>query len=137
MPPNKKARDLATTGFDYCLDPRFRGDWRFSKFVNSLRKPSRLLTDNRYATAILRPSGFVAAQYGGAFFALADGLDGVRFDAVRNQIVLHSGCAAFAESQVVFAGAAFVTMTFDGHFACAVFLQPSCLTVERRTGFRA
>jgi len=72
------------------------------------------LGNNRHATAVLRPGGFVAAQHGRTFLAVADGLQLVARNTQLGQEILGGGGAPVAESQVVLGRAAFVAMALDG-----------------------
>src|ERR1700753_2012339 len=63
--------------------------------------------------AILRPAGDVVADRDRAFLAVGDRAHAARIDTVRRHIGLDRLGAAGAERDVVFAGAAFVRVTFD------------------------
>src|SRR5262245_8882709 len=103
---------------------------------NAARKTGWLLED-RDAAAVLRPRGLIALRHLRPLLAVADGLDAVRIDALRNQVVADGVGPAFAESQVVLAGAALVAVAFDGDCVVGVLTEPSRLLVQRFLGIGA
>src|SRR4051812_2657576 len=69
--------------------------------------------DDGDAAAILCPAAFVGLGADRAFLAVGNGFDPSGRDALAHQKLLHGIGAAGAQRQVVFAGAAFVGMTFN------------------------
>src|SRR5690606_6685680 len=78
---------------------------------------------HRDGAAVLGPGGLGVTRIVRPLLAVADGLDTVRGDAERDQIVLDRGRAPVAESEVVLPRAALVAVTLDGHGLRAVGLQ--------------
>src|SRR3546814_9417145 len=66
------------------------------------------------------------------FLAIADDVDAARVDAERCQIIFRGIGTAFAERDVVIAGAAFVGMAFERDANRRVALQPLRLALQRR-----
>jgi hypothetical protein len=66
------------------------------------------------AAAVCLPAFLVALGAERLFFAVADGVQAVGGDTELHQVILDGSSAAIAEDQVVFSGAAFVAMAFDG-----------------------
>src|SRR5208283_3628176 len=66
------------------------------------------------AAAVLLVTGFVGRGAEGLFLAVADGGEAVGRNAQADEILFDGGSAAITESEVVFGGAAFVAMAFDG-----------------------
>src|SRR5208337_3467187 len=71
-----------------------------------------LLSVDEMAAAVLLVALFVGRCAEGLFLAVADGGEAVGRNAQADEILLDGGGAAIAESEVVFGGAAFVTMAF-------------------------
>src|SRR5208283_5010205 len=66
------------------------------------------------AAAVLLVAGFVGRGAEGLFLAVADGGEAVGRNALAEEILFVGDGAAIAEREVVFGGAAFVAMAFDG-----------------------
>src|SRR5260370_8483948 len=88
------------------------------------------------AAAVLLPAGFVARGAERLLLAEADGADAVGRHAQRNNVLLHSVGSAIAEAQVVFRGAAFIAVAFDGHPEARIVLQEVRGCRERGAGIR-
>src|SRR5205085_6190949 len=73
-------------------------------------------------------SGRAFARTGGAFFAVADGLNASRIDAERHQKFFSRLRAPLAQTDVVFFGAARIAVAFNAEGYCAVrrLRQPRC-----------
>ena len=88
------------------------------------------LLQDRHAAAILRQADSSLSGDLRPLLAIADGLDAVRIDAVRHEIVAHRVRAPFAERQVVFARAALVAVTLDSDGVVAILAEPRRLAVQ-------
>src|SRR5260370_40211098 len=86
--------------------------------------------------AVLLPAGFVALRAEGLLFAEADGAEAVGGNAQRNNVLLDGVGPANAQGQVVFRGAAFVAVAFDGRFEPRIVLQEVRGCRERGAGIR-
>src|SRR3546814_8150384 len=93
-----------------------------------------LLADNDgHRAAVLGIGRFGRAEFGRTFLAIADDVDAARVDAERCQIIFRGIGTAFAERDVVIAGAAFVGMAFERDANRRVALQPLRLALQRRS----
>src|SRR6185295_1700328 len=93
--------------------------------------------ENGNGATVLRPAGDIVADRDRTFLAERDRPHPLRLDTTRDEIVAHRLRTPRAKRDVVFAGAAFVSMTLDGELAVlAVVGQPLRLLVQRRAGLR-
>src|SRR4029077_912372 len=82
-----------------------------------------LLRRDEVATAVCLPALLVALCAERLFLAVADGVQAVRGDTELHQVILDGSSAAIAEDEVVFGGAAFVAVAFDGRLHLRVSPQ--------------
>src|SRR6266436_4330498 len=75
------------------------------------------------AATVLLPATFVVFHAEGLFLAVADGAQPVRGNTQRDEVLLHGAGAAIAKPEVVFGGAALVTVSFDGRLDLRIILQ--------------
>src|SRR5216683_1314771 len=75
------------------------------------------------AATVLLPAAFLALRAERLFLAVADGAQPVCGNSERDDVLLHGAGAAIAEAQIVFRGAALVTVSFDGRLDLRVVLQ--------------
>src|SRR5690348_436324 len=94
------------------------------------------LLNRRYAATILGPARLVRFDAHRTLFAVGDRLHTAGADAERLQVVLHRIGTALTQTEVVFAGAALVAVTFDSHGAGRVLVQPRGLTTQDRLSGR-
>src|SRR5690606_8839976 len=88
-------------------------------------------TQHGDSAAVLRPARDVVADGNRALLAVGNCADAVGGNALRDEEVARSSCAASTKRQVVFAGTAFVGMTLDGDRVLGVTVQPLGLTGKR------
>src|SRR4051812_33559623 len=93
--------------------------------------------DGRVAVTVLGPGLFGRAGVDRTLLAERDRLDAGARDALGDQEVTHGVGAAGAESQVVFAGAAFVGAAFDADLHGRIAVQPLGLPAQHRLGVGA
>src|ERR1700731_4397064 len=89
------------------------------------------------ATAVLLPAGFVGFHAEGLFLAVADGVEIGGRDAEVDEVLLDGVGTAIAQSEVVFGGAAFVAVAFDGDVGLGIALAEgsgflTCIAGVRR-----
>src|SRR6185312_5081535 len=89
------------------------------------------LLKGRDADTVASPGALVGADGLRTLLAVADGLDAVGGDALRDQVLAHRVGAPLTQRKVVLAGAAFVALAFDGDRIVGVLLQPLGLLGER------
>jgi hypothetical protein len=92
--------------------------------------------NDRHRAAVLGIGFFGRTEFGRTFLAIADDVDPRRIDAERREIVFRGIGAAFAERDIVVAGAAFVGMAFERDADGGVALQPLRLVLQRRLVLR-
>src|SRR5471030_412943 len=90
------------------------------------------LLQRGHAATVAGPGAFVGADDFRPFLAVADGLNAVGGQALRNQVLADGRRAALAQCEVVLTRAALVAMAFDGDLVVRVLLQPSSLLVQGR-----
>ena len=88
------------------------------------------------AAAVLLPAGFVGLHAEGLFLAEADGAEISGRNAEVDKVLLDGVGAAIAKSKVVFGGAAFVAVAFDGDVGEWVALEEGSGLFERYAGVR-
>ena len=81
----------------------------------AVKNLSVTLVQNGRRAAVLRPRSFIGTGCDRTFFTVRDNADASRVDALSKQIVTSGSGAALTEGKVVLAGAALVTMAFNGH----------------------
>src|SRR5258708_40001341 len=81
------------------------------------------------AATILLPAGLIALGAEGLLLAEAGGIEAVSRNAQRLEILLDGVGTAAAKTQIVFRGATFVAVAFDGYFDWG-------LALEKVRGFR-
>src|ERR1700732_1222683 len=96
-----------------------------------------LLSFDEVAAAILLPAGFVALRAEGLFLAEANGADAIAGDPQGDEILLNGACAAIAEREVVFGGAALVAVALDGDANLRIVAQEVSRFGEGFAGIRA
>lgn len=99
--------------------------------------PAPALVENGRGATVLRPGGLGRTGGDRALLAVGDHLDAGLIDALRQQEVTGGRSPALAKSEVVFAGATLVTMTFDGDGDGRVGVQETGLTKQRTLGVAA
>src|SRR6516162_4726890 len=97
---------------------------------------TKLSVDGGDGYAVLGPRFFVRADDNRAFLAIADSRDPGCGNPRGDKDVLDRLSAALAESQIIFAGAALIAMTFDRHGDVRVAPQPISLTGQDLLRFR-
>jgi len=88
------------------------------------------------AAAVLLPAGFVGLHAEGLFFAEADGVEISGRNAEVDKVLLDGVGAAIAKGEVVFSGAAFVAVAFDGDVSEWVALEEGSGLFESYAGVR-
>jgi hypothetical protein len=107
---------------------------RRRRFIFVYRTKRRLLVDRRHAATVLRVAGLVGVGADRTLLAVGDRADPRLIDAESRQVVRDRVRAAFAERQVVLAGAALVAVTLDGDGVLRILLQPSRFLLQLRLG---
>src|SRR5271168_2324044 len=102
---------------------RFMTFWLATGARSQYDSALALVGFDEVAATVLLPAFFVAFGAEGLFFAEADGAQAVGGDALRDEVLLDGAGATVAEAQVVFRGAAFVAMAFDGHSELRIVAQ--------------
>ena len=88
------------------------------------------------AAAVLLPAGFVGLHAEGLFLAEADGVEISGRNAEVDKVLLDGVGAAIAKGEIVFSGAAFVAVAFDGDVGEWVALEEGSGLFERYAGVR-
>src|SRR5438105_2081702 len=106
--------------------------WRFGQKEGARRANPATLTsvDGGHAAAVLRVGGIVWMRHRRPLLAVADRLHPPSGDAERAEHVLHRLSTAFAEREVVFAGAALVGVPLDRHGDIGIAPQPLRLALQ-------
>src|SRR6266404_2363626 len=91
---------------------------------------------NEMAAAVLLPAGFVGLHAEGLFLAEADGIEISGRNAEVDKVLLDGVGAAIAKGEIVFSGAAFVAVAFDGDVGEWVALEECSGLFERYAGVR-
>ena len=73
-----------------------------------------LVQNGRRAT-VLRPGGFAGTSCDRPLFTVGNNANASRVNALGKQIVASGSGTTLAKGEIVLAGAALVTMAFDGH----------------------
>src|SRR5262249_59954562 len=87
--------------------------------------------DWRPAAAILGPAILARLRADRVLLAVRDRVDPRRRDAKADKILFHGVGPARTESEVVFARASFVTVSFDGDANRRILREPCCLALKR------
>jgi len=87
--------------------------------------------------AVLGPAGYVIADSHRPLLTVGNRTDPVSTDALGDQEVAYSVCAARAKGDVVLTSAPLIGMTFDGHRVLRILVQPPRLASQRLLGFRS
>src|SRR5471030_1570796 len=95
------------------------------------------LLQRGHAATVAGPGAFVGTDNFRPFLAVADGLDAIGGQALRDQVLADGRRPALAEGEVVLARAALVAMAFDGDLVGRILFQPSSLLVQRRPAIGA
>src|SRR5215475_13618132 len=91
---------------------------------NRLTRSLRACVQHRDRAAVLRPAGDVVADRDRTFLAVGDRAHAARINAMPLRVGAHRLGAPGTERDVVFAGAAFIRVTFDGEAVARIGLQP-------------
>src|SRR6266704_3147961 len=86
------------------------------------------------AATVLLPATFDVLHAEGLFLAGADGAQPVCGNTQRDEVLLHGAGAAIAKPEIVFGGAALVTVSFDGRLNLRIILQEIRGLRERLAG---
>src|SRR5579883_2619632 len=101
------------------------------------RRPRNICRPSESRLIACRPAVFGMFGAQGQLLAIADGRHAIRRDSEGLQIFLGRLCSLGAKGDIVFLGAALVTMTLDLNAPAWIFLQPVGITVQDFTVFGA
>src|ERR1700741_906115 len=100
------------------------------------RYDTGLSVGDEVAATILLPAGFVGLHAEGLFLAPTGGSEAVGRNAEADEILLNGVGATVAEGEIVFGGAAFVAMAFDGDAGLGIVLEEAGGLLKRLTSVR-
>src|SRR5476649_1414967 len=98
--------------------------------------PLRACVENRYRSAVLRPAGDVVTHRHRALLAVGNRPHAACIDTPRCEEAFYGLRTLGTQRNVVFAGAALVSMAFDRKRVAVVLLQPLRLLIQRRNRLR-